>query len=156
YRLLEPVRQYAFDCLRQSGDLRVVQRRQARYCTQLAQRGELHLRTGYQSEWLRRVDAELGNIRTVLARAAETGDGSTILSSASPLYYFLWLRRHLHEALHWFEVGLANAEDAPTNLRARGLFGLTLMRSLIGENAEAEAVGQDAIDACRAAGDSAT
>ncbi len=156
HRLLEPVRQYAADCLRRSGDLELAEERQATYCTQLAEQCELRLPTRDQYTWLRRLDAELDNIRAVIGRAEQSGDGRTILRIASPLYYFLWLRRHLHEAQHWFEVGLVNAEGVSADLRARGLFGLTLMRSLVGENAEAEAIGHQAIDACRAAGDSGT
>jgi predicted ATPase/DNA-binding CsgD family transcriptional regulator len=156
YRLLEPVRQYATDCLRASGEVELAHERQARYCIQLAAHAEAELPTLNQYNWLRRLDAELDNIRTVIARAEQSGDGRTILRIVSPLYYFFWLRRHLHEAQHWYEVGLANTQGASADLRARGLFGLTLMRSLVGDNAEAEAVGQQAINACRVAANSGT
>jgi non-specific serine/threonine protein kinase len=154
YRLLEPVRQYAAQRLVESGEVQLTYARQAEYCRRLAERAERELPTRNQMEWLHRLDAELDNIRAVLGRAEQAGDAQTILGIAGPLYYFLWLRRHLHEAEHWFEVGVANAESLPVELRARGLFGLTLMRSLVGQNAEAEAVGRQAIDAYRESGNS--
>jgi len=53
----------------------------------------------------------------------------------------------------WFEVGLACADqEVPLAVRAKGLFGLTLMLSLLAENSHAEAIGQQAIACCREAG----
>jgi non-specific serine/threonine protein kinase len=155
YRLLEPVRQYAAHRLATSGELESAQARHARYCIDLAQHAERELTGPHQAEWLRKVESELDGIRAVLSRAEQAGDGSTILSIAGPLYYFLWLRRHLREGRHWFEAGLACAEEVPPQLRARGLFGLTLMVSLIRENAEAEFFGQQALAAFQELGDSA-
>ncbi len=50
----------------------------------------------------------------------------------------------------WFEVGLACADqEVPLAVRAKGLFGLTLMLSLLAENSHAEAIGQQAVKCAR-------
>ena len=154
YRLLEPIRQYAAQRLAESGDVEATQARQTGYCLGLAQLAEQELTGPDQAEWLRRVESELDDLRSVLSRAERNGDGSTILRIVGPLYYFLWLRRHLREGRHWFEAGLRCADDAPPALRAKGLFGLMLMLSLVGENAAADAVGVQAIAAFEQSGDS--
>jgi non-specific serine/threonine protein kinase len=154
YRLLEPVRQFALQRLAASGELSTTQARLAKHYVVLARRAERELTGPRQIEWLRRVDLELDNIRAVLGRAEQAHDSATILGIAGPLSYYFWLRRHLHEAQHWYEVGLASAHAAPPELRAKGLFGLTLMLSLVGETIRAEAVGQQAIDAFQELGQS--
>ena len=154
YRLLEPVRQYAAHRLAASGELESTQVRLSTHCSQVAEFAEVELTGRAQGDWLRTVELELDSIRAVLSRAERDRDGATILRIANPLYYFLWLRRHLREGRHWFEAGLARGEDLPRELRARGLFGLMLMLSLVGENVQADAVGQQAVTAFRALGDS--
>ena len=145
YRLVEPVRQYAAQRLAQCGDLEETQARQTRYCLALAQLAEQELTGSNQAEWLRRLESELDDFRSVLSRAERNQDGLTILAIVGPLYYFLWLRGHLCEGRHWLEAGLRCADGASPKVRAKGLFGLMLMLSLVGENDEAEAVGQQAV-----------
>jgi non-specific serine/threonine protein kinase len=83
----------------------------------------------------------------------------TILRLAGALYYYFWMRRHLREGLRWFEAGLALAQAAdgglevPAALRAQGRFGVILMLSILGENAQALALGAEALDSYRASGD---
>jgi tetratricopeptide (TPR) repeat protein len=154
YRLLEPVRQYAAHCLAAAGELESTQDRQTRHCVHLAKGAEHELSGPGQNAWLRRLDLELDNIRTVLSRAERCQDGATILGVAGPLYYFVWLRRHLHEGRHWYEAGLGCGGEVSPELRAKGLFGLMLMLSLVGENAEANSVGQQATATFQELGDS--
>jgi predicted ATPase/DNA-binding CsgD family transcriptional regulator len=152
YHLLEPVRQFALKQLAEAGELHTTQARLTAYYVVLAQRAERELTGPRQIEWLRRLDLELDNIRAVLRRAEQAHELVTILEIVGPLSYFFWLRRHLHEAQHWYEVGLASADSVPPEPRAKGLFGLTLMLSLVGENMRAETVGQRAIQSCQELG----
>jgi non-specific serine/threonine protein kinase len=161
YRLLEPVRQYAQHQLAACGEVESAQAKQAAFCIALAERAEPELQGSAQVEWLHRLDCEFDNIRATVQRAEQRGDAGTILRLAGALYYYFWMRRHLREGLRWFEAGLALAQQAtgggaiPAPLRAKGLFGVILMLSILGENTKALALGSHALTLCREVGDSA-
>jgi non-specific serine/threonine protein kinase len=156
YRLLEPVRQYAQQRLAASGEVERVDARQAAFCLALAERAEPELQGPRQVEWLRRLDREFDNMRATVQRAERRGDAAPILRLAGALYYYLWMRRHLREGLRWFEVGLALDVAVPDVLQAKGLFGVILMLSILGENTRALALGQEALSIYRAQGDRGT
>jgi non-specific serine/threonine protein kinase len=162
YRLLEPVRQYAQQKLEASGEVDAAYARHTAFCIALAERAEPELQGPRQVEWLRRLDREFDNIRAAIQRAERTGDADTILRLAGALYYYLWMRRHLREGLRWFQTGLTLAQgedpnsdlEVPTSLRAKGLFGVILMLSILGENDRALALGPEAVATFRELEDS--
>jgi predicted ATPase/DNA-binding NarL/FixJ family response regulator len=154
YRLLEPVRQYGMRLLEESGDLEIARDRVAAHCIALAERAEPELHGPGQAEWLRRLDAELDNIRAVIARAEERGDAETSLRLAGALHWYFWMRRHLREGQRCFEPALNRDAAVPPGLRAKGLFGTTLMLALLGEYPKALPLGWDALALYREVGDS--
>src|SRR5579875_2147363 len=66
FRLLEPVRQYAWEQLRRSGEEVAVRRRHAQAFLALAEAAAPHLRSGGRGPWLARLEAEHDNLRAAL------------------------------------------------------------------------------------------
>lgn len=66
YRLLEPVRQYAWSHLCAQEEADAMLRRHAHYVTQLAEAAEPALMSGARGDWLERLAAEQDNLRAAL------------------------------------------------------------------------------------------
>ncbi|HEX4755313.1 MAG TPA: hypothetical protein VH661_06130, partial [Candidatus Dormibacteraeota bacterium] len=133
YRLLEPVRQYAADQLRsRPGDERDALSRMLRYLAALAEAAEGSILGGPDVPWLRRLDAELANIRSALAWGFENGDDTAArLATALPLYCFQ--RALFAEGLQWARLALPTTG----HLRARALLMTGWLAGELGDAAVA-------------------
>lgn len=96
-RLLETIREYAWEKLEESGDVETVLRRFAAYYLALAEEGEIGLKGAEQATWLERLEQEHDNLRAVLRTAAANGDLDVGLRLAGALYPFWEARGPLHE-----------------------------------------------------------
>lgn len=115
YRLLEPVRQYSAEQLRtQPGEEIRARSRLLGYLAQLAELAEEPILGGPDQPWLRRLDAELGNIRAALAWGFEDGfeDADRL---AVALIWFCYVRGLCDEGRAWAE----RAMQAEGRVRAR-------------------------------------
>jgi len=74
YRLLETVRQYAWEKLGESGESKGARWRHARYYLALAEEAEPELSGAQEGIWLERLEAEHGNLRAALGWSLEGGD----------------------------------------------------------------------------------
>jgi len=72
YRLLELIRQYALDRLREAGQEAATRDRHLAYFIDLAERAEPQLKSESQTRWLKYLDKELGNLRTALGGVPRT------------------------------------------------------------------------------------
>ncbi|MFE6779274.1 BTAD domain-containing putative transcriptional regulator [Streptomyces sp. NPDC057702] len=84
----------------------------ARYYTRLAERANGPLRGGDQQHWLRRLDAEAGNVRAALETARVTGDGRLARRLVRALAWYWFLRGRFSEARRSMAEALA-VPDAP-------------------------------------------
>ena len=71
YTMLEPVRQYAREKLRESGEEDAVQERHAGFFLALAEEAEPEMSGPDQEAWLRRLEREHANLRAALAWALD-------------------------------------------------------------------------------------
>jgi hypothetical protein len=69
YRLVEPLRQYAFQCLAARGETAELEERHTAYYLALAEQAARELRGPDQIVWLARLDRELDNLRATLEHA---------------------------------------------------------------------------------------
>jgi non-specific serine/threonine protein kinase len=125
YRMLETVRQYASERLREAGEDEALHRRQGDWCAELAEAAEPHLLGAEQVTWLVRLDREYANIRAALSWCLEH-EPPLGLRIAASLWQFWRIRLYLSEGRHWLEVLLARAPD-PTRVRARALAAAGLL-----------------------------
>jgi predicted ATPase/DNA-binding CsgD family transcriptional regulator len=121
YGMLEPVRQYGYERLEESGESEAVSRRHAEHYLALAEEAEPELKEARQGEWLERLEREHGNLRTALAWSTEGGDAELGLRLAGALERLWWARGYLSEGRRWLERGLAGSDASPTSARAKAL-----------------------------------
>ena len=118
YDLLETIRQYGQDRLRQSGEAVEVRGRHATFFLQLAIDAEPHLSGAEQAMWLGRLETEHNNLRAALTFFIER-EPARALCLALALNTFWEVRAHFVEGRGWLERALEGSPDAPAVSRAR-------------------------------------
>lgn len=125
YRILETVRQYAEDRLRERGEREVTQRAHRNYSLKLAEEANRKLKGPEQKRWLGRLDSEHDNLRAALAFCRDDAAGSEEwLQLVGHLWWFWWVRGYLREGRSHLEEALTQAKEASPKARARALEGL--------------------------------
>src|SRR5687768_1933034 len=118
--MLEPVRQYARQKVRESGEEDSVQTRHAGFFLALAEEAEPQMSGPEQEAWLRKLEREHANLRVALAWALDPSDSTKPsehrtevgLRLAGALGRF-WGVYGPGEGLRWLEEGLAKGSAAP-------------------------------------------
>jgi len=124
FSMLETIREFALERLREAGELEEMSRRHADHFLRLALEAEPHLTAGDQVEWLDRCDREHANIRAALRWAVEADEAGRAQEAAGALWRFWQQRGHLAEGRRWFEEILAVPSGRqPTPARAKALIG---------------------------------
>jgi predicted ATPase len=119
YRLLETLRQYAWDRLVSSGGLASVRNRHAaHYATLAAEQAALMSVAGRQVEALDRLELDYDNLRAALMHLIERRDAGAAVRLVRRLGG-LFAIRHPREGFGWFEQVIALADDLPAKTRAR-------------------------------------
>ncbi len=117
YRMLETIREYAWERLLESGESAIVQRRHAETFLALAQREE---RTECKLFWpeittVAQLELDLDNFRAALAWCSLDASGYEIgLRLASALAQFWQMRGYLSEAQEYFQNLLSISENVST------------------------------------------
>ena len=129
YSMLEPVRQYARERLREGGEEQAVQEHHARFFLALAEEAEPRMSGPDQEAWLRRLEREHANLRAVLSWALDPAHGRQPgehrtelgLRLAGALGRF-WGIYGPGEGLGWLEKGIARGGAAPKPALAKALY----------------------------------
>jgi predicted ATPase/class 3 adenylate cyclase len=124
YRLLEPIRQYARERLRESREEEVLRARHRDWFLALAEQAAPQLRGPRQGEWLDHLEREHDNLRLALeyCRAEATG-AEPELRLAGALAWFWATRAYLSEGRHRLEGALSRSAGAPSSARMCALLG---------------------------------
>ncbi len=146
YRMLETLRDYGHEKLRDGGQHDRLRRRHRDWYTDLARGFDADLISPRQTDWFARVDRELSNIRAALQYSQDDPDGAgAILTVATSLYLF-WTGRGLtREAYFWLEHGLARSTD-PTTTRVKALYSSTMLAGMLGDLTAANSKAQQAAE----------
>jgi len=139
FRMLETVREYGAEQLVASAEADTVRRRHADFFVALAEAFEPRLRQAHREPWLRRLDAELDNLRMVRAwSCAETDEGRAALRLAGALWYYWWHRDALGEGRQATMAALTlPAAHHADRTRAAALFGAGFLTREVGDRAAA-------------------
>jgi predicted ATPase len=97
YRMLETVRQYASEKLRESGEAGAVGRRHADFFVALAEEAKPAMVGPEQAAWMERLEEDHDNLRSALGRLGDEGEAERGLRLAAALMCFWWFRGHLAE-----------------------------------------------------------
>lgn len=148
FSILEPIHQYALECLDEAEDVDAVRRRHADFYLELVERAEPELKGAGQVQWLDRLDAEHDNLRAALGWLIEWGD----TRKASRLGYLQWLfwfhRGHFTEGRRWMEAILA--QDPPPSARAWTLATLASLAYGSADYASATRFSDESLELFRA------
>jgi ATP/maltotriose-dependent transcriptional regulator MalT len=160
YRLLETLRQYAWERLEAAGEAEPARDRHARWFVALAEALEERRWGGQQEDWVARLEPDFDNLRAALAWAAGRGDGEAALRLGGAVY-LLWIHRGssgegralLARALA-AEAGRGPGAARPARLaRAKALHGLGVLAREQGDYAAARAAFAESLAIRREAGD---
>jgi predicted ATPase/class 3 adenylate cyclase/Tfp pilus assembly protein PilF len=153
YRLLETVRRYGWDRLRQSGALADARRRHYEWCLRLAERAEPELIGPSQEEWLGRLAVEHDNLVGALEWAQETGEAEAGLRLAEAIWRYWYIRGHFAEGRAWLETLLRRAAAAPASLRAKASGEAGFLAILQGDYGSGRLLLDEGLKISRALGD---
>jgi tetratricopeptide (TPR) repeat protein len=151
YRLLETVRQYGLERLREAGEEAATRRRHLDWCLTLGETAAPHLEGEGALRWLARLDAEHDNLRAALAWGLDHDAGAS-LGLAGNLRHYWRTRSSYAEAHHWYDQLLSRA-PTPTVARIRALLGAAWINRQLPRFAVALACGEEALALSRARGE---
>ncbi len=152
YRLLEPVRQYAQEKLRVSGEVEAVGRRHAEFFLALAEEAEPELIRPLQAKWLDRLETEHDNLRAALSWALER-EIDLGPRMAGALCRFWHTRGYLSEGRRYLEEAVAKTEVVPATVRAKALDGLGWIAEPQGDYEQARVAYEESLELYRSSND---
>jgi predicted ATPase/DNA-binding CsgD family transcriptional regulator len=157
YRLLEPVRQYAWERLGVAGEADDLRRRHARYFLQLAEAHEPQLMSGDRGAAMERLGAEQDNLRIALGWSAMATDPEDIavgLRLMGALFWFWGIRGEASEGLEWVAAALARGQrGAPAAVWTKLMYVSGEMYWIQGRHSRARARLEESAAAWRTMGE---
>ncbi len=123
FTILETIRQYAEERLREGGAQDAVLRRHAAYYLTLVEEAAPELTGPAQGIWLAQLETEHDNIRAALGRALAMADATLAGRLCRALWHFWVLRGHLSEGRMWIDAALVHAHAMAPALLADVLAG---------------------------------
>ncbi len=147
YRLLETIRQYAFDRLVEKGEAAAVRARHATHYLAVACEAEVHLAGSEQKSWLGKLELEHDNLHAALASFVAEDDGVTQgLRLAAALGRYWLVRGYWSEGRALAQELISHrAAQAPSNDRARVLGWASGIAAIQGEHATARAYAEEGL-----------
>ena len=121
FAMLQTIREYAFECLCDAGELNVARRAHSAYSLVLAEEGNPELSARERDRWLAQCDAEIDNLRYALDFLFETHDLDWGLRLSIALFRFWDMREHLTEGRARLETILRLAGNSHPRERAKVL-----------------------------------
>jgi tetratricopeptide (TPR) repeat protein len=151
--LLDTIREYALERLRESGELEALRRRHTDYFVVFAEHLDAHRFGPDEVEMPRLLRAERSNIRAILFRALEHDE----LEQAFWLVGLLYKKWEEHlgweeETRVWLHTALSRS-PRPTRARVAALHAASLLDWAAGDYGRADVEGEEALATARAIGD---
>jgi predicted ATPase/class 3 adenylate cyclase len=154
YRLLETLRQYAWNQLVGGGEATEVQRRHRAWYLDLAERADAGMHGPEETMWLNRLEGEHDNLRAALGWSTTAeGDAETRLRLAAALHWFCDGHTHWGEGRKWLETALVGSRDIKSTARVKALWEGGRLAWMQGDNARALALCDESLALGRELGD---
>jgi DNA-binding CsgD family transcriptional regulator/tetratricopeptide (TPR) repeat protein len=120
-QMLMTVREYALECLQESGETEQTSRAHALYYLAVAEEAEHRQYGGEQAVWLERLERDYENLRAALSWLSERQEAELSLRLSSSLYWFWTVRAFYKEGFSWAEKALASREGVAAGVLAKAL-----------------------------------
>lgn len=157
YRMLEMIRQYGAERLRESGDEARIRRLHVQALAEMAEEAEPALVGAGQRQWIERLSSEHDNVRTAFEwLRRDQMEDHPALRLVAGLWRFWLLRGSLHEGRRWAEESLldrVSLSSAPRELLARALNGAGSLAWRQGDAARARVYYEESLAIRREIGD---
>jgi predicted ATPase/DNA-binding CsgD family transcriptional regulator len=155
FRMLETVREFGLEQLAATDELDAATRAHAAFFVAFTTEAAPHLRHSDREPWLRRIDAEMDNLRPVVAWSSTTTDGgAALIQIVCALGFWFWrIRGHSHEGYRWSELALAAATQAPSADRMRLLWASGALAAYMDRYIAARAWLEESVELARASDD---
>ena len=127
FRLLEPVRQYAWSLVNDA-EREATQKRHAGWVVELAKQASRQVMLD-PARWSERLEAEHPNIEAAIEWSLGRPNDESALRIAGSLGYY-WFTSGHGEALEWVERALDRSDQVPPRLRARALLAGAMLVQL--------------------------
>jgi predicted ATPase/DNA-binding CsgD family transcriptional regulator len=133
YRMLETIRDYGQDKLRDWGEDDELRRRHRDWYTDLARQFDADWLSSRQPEWLARLDREVANLRAALEFSLADPDGVEAALAIPASLPFYWALRGRHrEGRSWADQALAES-GGPTVTRLKALYASVALAIPLGD-----------------------
>jgi predicted ATPase/DNA-binding winged helix-turn-helix (wHTH) protein len=119
FTMLETIREYAVECLLDSGEQSATRRAHAAYSLVLGEEGNPELNPDDRARWLSQCDVEIDNFRCALDWLIQAQDLDWALRLSMSLFRFWDMREHLTEGRMRLEAVLRLAGNQHARERAR-------------------------------------
>ena len=153
FRLLETLREYALDRLRESGDWDAVHDRHAAYFLALAKPTEAELRGAGQLAWLNRLEMRHDNISAALSWRLARGQPGPAVDLMWATWRFWWLRGHAQELVSLADKILDHCDGMQVHERALALSGAGFAHFAGGDQTQARRLLKQSLPLYRETGD---
>ena len=152
--MLETIREYAAEQLRDAGEADAIGAAHAAYIASLAEPAAEALMRPDGQELFDRLDLELPNVRAAIAFALRTGDTATAARIGTGLREFWHSRNHLQDGRAALDQILAaTADQGPTLLRARVVATASELASWHGDWQASYRLAVEAVEVATVVGD---
>jgi predicted ATPase len=151
--MLETIREYALERLEERGERGTTEQRHRDYYAALAMNLEEAFFGAAGTDAHHQLETEHDNLRAVLRRALDGGDGELALRLATALAPH-WRSSNNREGLRWLEEALEMTDAAATSLHARAHLRAGVLASRCGDESRAFSHGERALEVAGELGDS--
>jgi non-specific serine/threonine protein kinase len=146
YRLLETIRDYGAEKLREGGDSEMLAVRHANFFVILAEAAESELRGPEQGHWLTLLEEDHDNLRLAMRTCLGRRDAAGALQMAGALWRFWYVRGYWEEGRKRIGEALAMLESLPPTIeRAKALYGGGVLTRVRGDFPTAEALIRESL-----------
>ena len=152
FGLLETIREYALERLRDGADWREAHDRHAAYFLALAEPAPAELQGPGQLAWLDRLETEHGNLGAAMSWLVKQDQLESAIHLSWATWRFWWLRGHAEELASYVDI-LAKSEHLPPRQRALALSGTGFGLFASGDQATAQPLLEQSLPLYRQAGD---
>jgi predicted ATPase/DNA-binding CsgD family transcriptional regulator len=153
YFMLETIREFALERLREAGEEQTVRQLHADYVVRLTDGTDYAWWLSGGLDKLDELEPEMPNIRAALAWLQQSGDVPALLRLAGSLAPMWATRGYSREGQAWLKWGLPRSDGTPTESLTVALRALSWILHLVGDSYRSLVIAQQAHTLAEAAGD---